>query len=157
MLSAQSDPASFSGATTRGRRISKAAVFIAGTIIVLAFSYRWILQPSGQDLPNLTVNDSELQTKPLDKKNQDEAMRPFLELNKITPFGRSLELIGRAEAGSKVLVNDEAVEVSGDGYFKHFTKLFPASSKRVQLILKATDLAGRTRTLTAYHDFSAGQ
>jgi len=84
-------------------------------------------------------------------------MRPFLELQKITPFGRSLELIGRVEAGSRLVINDEFVEVSGDGSFKHFTKLFSASSDRVRLVLKATDLAGRTQTLMAYHDFEASQ
>jgi hypothetical protein len=79
---------------------------------------------------------------------------PLVELYQIIPFGRSLELIGRIEAGSHLVVNDEIVEVSGDGSFKHFTSPFPSSSNSVRLSLKVTDLAGRTRVWTAIHDFS---
>lgn len=80
--------------------------------------------------------------------------RPFIELQRIIPFGRSLELIGRVEAGSSLVVNDEAVEVAGDGSFKHFTNPFPASAGKVNLVMKMTDLSGRTRILTTTHDFS---
>jgi hypothetical protein len=78
---------------------------------------------------------------------------PLVELYQIIPFGRSLELIGRIEAGSRLVVNDEIVEVSGDGSFKHFTSPFPSSSVSARLSLKVTDLAGRTRVWTATHDF----
>jgi hypothetical protein len=80
--------------------------------------------------------------------------QPHLELQKIIPFGRSLEIIGRVEAGSRLAVNNETVEVSGDGSFKHFTKPF-TSGNRIRLEIKATDLAGRTRILTAFHDFGS--
>jgi len=79
--------------------------------------------------------------------------RPMIELEQIIPFGRSLELIGRVEAGSNLVINNEFVEVAGDGFFKHFTGPFPASATKVQLTLKVTDLAGRTCTWTAYPDF----
>jgi hypothetical protein len=78
---------------------------------------------------------------------------PFIELQQIVPFGRSLELIGRVEAGSSLVVNGEIVEVTGEGLFKHFTRPFPASAQVVRLNLKVTDLAGRTRIYTASHDF----
>ena len=78
---------------------------------------------------------------------------PFIELQQIIPFGKCLELIGRVETGSSLLVNDEIVEVSGEGKFKHFTRPFPASAEVVRLILKVSDLAGRSRTYTATHDF----
>jgi hypothetical protein len=81
---------------------------------------------------------------------------PYLELQKIVPYGRILELIGRIEAGSKLLINDERVSVSGDGAFKHFTKQFPVSNDRVRLELVVTDLSGRSRTMTAFHDFRSG-
>jgi hypothetical protein len=80
--------------------------------------------------------------------------QPQLELQKIIPFGRSLEIIGHVEAGSRLAVNNENVEVLGDGSFKHFTKPF-TSGNRIRLEIKATDLAGRTRILTAFHDFGS--
>ena len=127
--------------------------------ISLFFSQRLILKSSNQYIQDSAVNNSGglFQTKPQHEKNKGAETRPFLELKKITPFGRSLEIIGRVEAGSKLVVDNEPVEVSGDGSFKHFTQLFPASIDRAGLVLKATDLAGRTRTLTAYHDFRSSQ
>jgi hypothetical protein len=82
-----------------------------------------------------------------------EDPRPFLELNRIIPFGMSLELIGRVEPGSRLTVNEETVAVAADGSYKHFTNPFPASSRKVRLVVKATDLAGRTSVLTAVHNF----
>jgi hypothetical protein len=78
---------------------------------------------------------------------------PFIRLDRIIPFGRSLELIGSIEAGSTLAVNNEIVDVSGDGSFKHFTNPFPASVQKVRLVMKVKDLAGRTRIVTTTHDF----
>ena len=72
---------------------------------------------------------------------------PTLELDRIVPFGRSLQLVGRVDPGNKLVVNNEVVQVESDGSFKHFTKQF-ATSGTVQLVLKTTDLAGRVRTVT---------
>ncbi|MDM7996025.1 MAG: hypothetical protein QUT30_10125 [Acidobacteriota bacterium] len=80
--------------------------------------------------------------------------RPFIRLDRIISFGRSLELIGTVETGSRLSVNGESVEVAGDGSFKHFTKPFPASAGRVRLQLKASNLAGRTRIVTTTYDFN---
>ncbi len=49
---------------------------------------------------------------------------PFIRLDRIVPFGRSLELVGNVEAGSRLSVNNESVDVTGDGSFKHFTNPF---------------------------------
>jgi hypothetical protein len=160
MLSGPSDSAPLSATPARGKRTSRAAIFILAGIALAIFlisSYRVLLKPSNHYIPNLAVENSREQAGPRHKKNPGSESQPFLELRKIIPFGRSLELIGRVDAGSRLAVNNEFVEISGDGSFKHFTKLFPPSSDRVSLVLKATDLAGRTRTLTAYHDFKAGQ
>jgi hypothetical protein len=78
---------------------------------------------------------------------------PFIKLDRIIPFGRSLELIGSVEAGSRLTVNNEGVEVAGDGSFKHFTNPFPTSAQKVRLVMKVTDLAGRNRVVTTTHDF----
>jgi hypothetical protein len=80
--------------------------------------------------------------------------RPFMKLERIIAFGRSLELIGVVEAGSHLIVNDEIVEIGGDGAFKHFTKPFPVSAQKVRLIMKVSDLAGRTRAETVDYDFN---
>ena len=87
------------------------------------------------------------------KDAKSDESRLYIRLNQIVPFGRSLELIGKVEAGSRLLVNDEMVDVTGDGSFKHFTNPFPVSVQRADLVLKATDLAGQTRTATATYDF----
>lgn len=82
-------------------------------------------------------------------------LRPTLNLQRIIPFGRSLELIGQVEPGSSLTVNNETVEVGGDGSFKHFTNPFPNSAEKVYLRMKATNLAGRDSILTATHDFGS--
>jgi hypothetical protein len=162
MLSGNSDSALLSPAKARGKRIAKPAILILAGIaaaIFLIFSRCEVLKSSNQYIPDWADENSgrPFQERLQPENNQGAEMRPFLQLQKITPFGRSLELVGRVEAGSRLAVDNESVEVSGDGSFKHFTKLFPASSDRIRLELKATDLAGRTRTLTAYHDFGAGR
>ena len=87
------------------------------------------------------------------KANGSE-LRPYMKLDRIIQYGRSLELIGKVEAGSHLSVNDESVDISGDGSFKHFTKPFPVSAQKVSLVMKVTDLAGRSRVETAAHDFN---
>jgi hypothetical protein len=79
---------------------------------------------------------------------------PFIRLDRIVQFGRSLELVGNVEAGSRLLMNNEIVDVAGDGSFKHFTNPFPASVQKANLAMKVTDLAGRTRVFAAVHDFN---
>jgi hypothetical protein len=95
-------------------------------------------------------------SKPADGSPQQDNAPPYIKLERIIPFGRTLELVGRVEAGSRLVVNDEIVEVAGDGLFKHFTNPFPPSIPKVVIVMKATDLAGRTRYLTATHDFRLG-
>lgn len=79
---------------------------------------------------------------------------PFIRLDRIVQFGRSLELVGNVEAGSRLTVNNEIVDVSGDGSFKHFTNPFPGSGQRVNLVMKVANLAGRRRMVTSVYDFN---
>jgi hypothetical protein len=72
---------------------------------------------------------------------------PMLEVREIVPFGLTLEIVGSVDPGTSLMANGEKVEVSGDGGFKHFTRPFPRAGT-VQVVLKATDLAGRTRVVT---------
>jgi hypothetical protein len=80
---------------------------------------------------------------------------PFIEIQQIIPFGRSLELIGRVETGSSLRVNNEFVDVTGDGSFRHFTRPFPASAHQVNLKLRVTNLAGRSRIWTTSYNFTS--
>jgi hypothetical protein len=85
---------------------------------------------------------------------RNDGSRPFLELKQVIPYGRSLELIGRIEPGDCLVINEDIVEVAGDGSFKHFTDPFPGSETLAQLHMKVTDLAGRSWYWTATYDFS---
>ncbi len=80
-------------------------------------------------------------------------LRPSLRLERIVPFGQSLQLVGYVEPGSRLSVNGEKVEVEGDGSFTHFTNPFPRTAETVAIVLEATNLAGRKSTLTAKHSF----
>ena len=131
-----------------------------GTTITIQAKTIFTVQPSGNG--QMEISAPPLDAPPIDKTpgagglhaaNANES-QPSIELQRIIPFGRSLELIGRVEAGSSLMVNDESIEVAGDGSFKHFTNPFPASAGNVNLVMKVTDLSGRTRVLTASHDFS---
>ncbi|HTY62282.1 MAG TPA: hypothetical protein VMG30_08490 [Acidobacteriota bacterium] len=79
---------------------------------------------------------------------------PFIRLDRIVQFGRILELVGTVEAGSRLLVNNEIVDVAGDGSFKHFTDPFPSFVEKASLAMKVTDLAGRSSVVEAVHDFN---
>jgi hypothetical protein len=110
-------------------------------------------QSSGNSNESLTGNQASKGS--LFERAKAGQLRPSLNLRRIVPFGRSLELIGQVEPGSSLTVNDETVEVGGDGSFKHFTNPFPKSAARVYLVMKATNLAGRDSILTTTHDFGS--
>lgn len=75
--------------------------------------------------------------------------KPHLEVvvDKVLSFGRSFEVIGRATPGAVVFINDEVVEVKGDGSFKHFTHPLPRSGRQ-ELIVVARDLTGASKLIT---------
>jgi hypothetical protein len=86
--------------------------------------------------------------------NKPEVLRPSLKLLRIIRFGRSLELAGEVETGSRLTVNDDPVEVTGDGSFKYFTKSFPLTMKKINLVLKVTNLVGKSSELIIPYNFS---
>jgi hypothetical protein len=92
---------------------------------------------------------------PPETSTEAKVPSPFIKLERMIPFGRSLELIGKVEAGSRLTVNNESVDVAGDGSFKHFTNPFPSKARIVRLVMKVTNLAGHTRMIMTTHDFSA--
>jgi hypothetical protein len=154
MLSGQGDSAPFPVTESRGRRFSKTGwLALLGIAVFGGLLYLWLRPPARS--VEFTVNPGAAAHGRSHGITKVDA-RPLLELEKVVPYGRSLELIGHVEPGSRLVVNDEKVEVEGDGSFRHFTKLFPPSSGRVRIVLTAIDLAGRTRILTAVHDFGSG-
>jgi hypothetical protein len=82
-------------------------------------------------------------------------LQPSIVLQRIIPFGRSLELIGTVDAGSRLVVNGKSVEVNGDGTYKHFTNPFPDYARKVNIVMTVTNLAGKNRTLRTTYDFSS--
>jgi hypothetical protein len=101
--------------------------------------------------PGPKPEDNTLVGTPAAEKAGEEL--PAIELQRIIPFGKTLELVGKVEAGSRLVVNGEPVDVSGDGSFKHFTNPFLVSAGKIRLVLKATNLAGRSRILATSYDF----
>jgi hypothetical protein len=129
---------------------------LAAVLLRFAASHRSIGTPVSKISQSKGNNDFGNPPEASMQSKDKPGSRPYLELQKIVPYGRILELIGRIESGSNLLINNERVNVSGDGVFKHFTKQFPVSNNRIRLELVVTDLAGRTRTMTAFHDFRLG-
>jgi hypothetical protein len=107
----------------------------------------------------LLVDDSDKpgggSNRPVLGSARDGDLQPSIVLHRIIPFGRSLELIGSVDAGSRLVVNGKSVEVNGDGSYKHFTNPFPVYARKVSIVMRVTNLAGRTRTLRTTYDFSS--
>jgi hypothetical protein len=129
-----------------------------GTMAAIQAKTIFTIQTTGND--QMEISAPPLEAAPGDRAPESgdglsgtAELQPSVELERIIPFGRSLELIGHVEAGSSLVINDENVEVAGDGSFKHFTNPFPASAGSVSLTMKVTDLSGRTRILTITHEF----
>jgi hypothetical protein len=161
MLSGHSNTAPHPTTIRRGGRISKAGFWALLGISAAGLLFYKSCQRSAVISVDQSSRSSKVERagnfssdKLKSKEKPATEVQPHLELQKIIPFGRSLEIIGRVEAGSRLAVNNETVEVSGDGSFKHFTKPF-TSGNRIRLEIKATDLAGRTRILTVFHDFGS--
>lgn len=127
-----------------------------GTAVSIPEDTIFTVRNSGGNLIEITLPpQNEIAENPVQSGiSEENGSQSFLQLQRIVAFGRSLELVGRVEPGTNLTVNDDIVEIAGDGTFKHFTARFPASVHKVLLVLKGVDLAGRTRTLTATYTFS---
>ncbi|MBI4481725.1 MAG: FecR domain-containing protein [Acidobacteria bacterium] len=69
-----------------------------------------------------------------------------IHIDKLQPFGNIVEIVGKTEPGISLTVNEEIVEVKGDGSFTHFTT--PIDQKGpVELSFIARDLSGTTKRL----------
>jgi hypothetical protein len=71
----------------------------------------------------------------------------FLEVTGIIQHGRVLEVVGRTEPGSTVIINNEQVfSMMADGTFRHFTSQ-PAKTGANQITITAQNRKGDTHTI----------
>jgi len=71
----------------------------------------------------------------------------YLEVTRIIQHGRVVEVQGRTEPGSTVIINNEQVfSISPDGTFRHFTSPLPNSGSN-QITITAQDRKGDTNTI----------
>ncbi len=71
----------------------------------------------------------------------------FLEITRIIQHGRVVEVEGRTEPGSTVIINNEQVfSIAPDGTFRHFTSPLPKTGAN-QITITAQDRKGDTNTI----------
>jgi hypothetical protein len=71
----------------------------------------------------------------------------YLEITRIIQHGRVVEVQGKTEPGSTVIINNEQVfSISPDGTFRHFTSPVPNSGSN-QITITAQDRKGDTNTI----------
>ena len=76
-----------------------------------------------------------------------DAGEVFLEVTRIVQHGRVLEVLGRTEPGSLVIINNEQVfSIAADGTFRHFTSPLPRSGSN-QITITAQNRKGDTNTI----------
>jgi hypothetical protein len=73
--------------------------------------------------------------------------KAFLEITRTILHGRTVEIVGRTEPGSTVIINNEQVfNIAPDGTFRHFTSPLPKSGAN-QLTVTAQNSKGDTNTI----------
>ncbi len=73
--------------------------------------------------------------------------KAFLEISRIVQHGRVVEVVGRTEPGSSVIINNEQVfSLASDGTFRHFTSPLPKSGSN-QITITAQNRKGDTNTI----------
>lgn len=71
----------------------------------------------------------------------------FLEITNIIQHGRVIEVVGRTEPGSTVIINNQQVfNIAADGTFRHFTSSLPRKGSN-QITITAQDRKGNTKTI----------
>jgi hypothetical protein len=71
----------------------------------------------------------------------------YLEITRMIQHGRVVEVQGKTEPGSSVIINNEQVfSISPDGTFRHFTSPLPNSGSN-QITITAQDRKGDTNTI----------
>ena len=77
----------------------------------------------------------------------DIGSQAFLDVTEIIQHGRVLEVVGRTEPGSSVIINNEQVfNIASDGTFRHFTSELARTGAN-QITVTAQNRKGDTRTI----------
>ncbi len=73
--------------------------------------------------------------------------KAFLEITRIVQHGKVMEVVGRTEPSSSVIINNEQVfSIAPDGTFRHFTSPLPRSGSN-QITITAQNRRGDTNTI----------
>jgi hypothetical protein len=76
-----------------------------------------------------------------------ENHQAFLEIMNIIQHGRVVEVVGRTEPGSTVIINNQQVfNIAADGTFRHFTSPLPRKGSN-SITITAQDRKGNTKTI----------
>jgi len=76
-----------------------------------------------------------------------ESHQAFLEITNIIQHGRVIEVVGRTEPGSTVIINNQQVfNIAADGTFRHFTTPLPRNGSN-PITITAQDRKGNTKTI----------
>jgi hypothetical protein len=107
-------------------------------------TYYWIVS-------SIDAKGMESQPSPANRLNlvqQVEAgTKAFLEITRIVQHGRVVEVVGRTEPGSSVIINNEQVfSIAPDGTFRHFTSPLPQAGAN-QITITAQNRKGDTNTI----------
>ena len=70
----------------------------------------------------------------------------YLEVTKIIQHGRVVEVQGKTEPGSTVIINEQIFSILPDGTFRGFTSPFPDTGSN-QITITAQDRKGNTNTI----------
>jgi len=77
----------------------------------------------------------------------ESGAKAFLEVSNIVQHGRVLEVVGRTEPGSSVIINNEQVfSIAPDGTFRHFTSQLARSGLN-QITITAQNRKGDLHTI----------
>jgi hypothetical protein len=77
----------------------------------------------------------------------DAGQQAFLEIARIVLHGRVVEVVGRTEPGSTVIINNEQVfSIAADGTFRHFTSPLPKTGAN-QITITAQNRRGDINTI----------
>jgi len=98
----------------------------------------------------IDVKGAESQPSPANRLSLVEEVtghQAYLEITKIIQHGRVVEVLGKTEPGSSVIINNEQVfSISPDGTFRHFTSPLAKSGSN-QITITAQDRKGNTNTI----------
>ncbi len=93
------------------------------------------------------VESQPSQANRLNLLHQVEGNQAYLEVDRIIQHGRVVEVQGKTEPGTTVIINNEQVfSISPDGTFRGFTSPFPDSGSN-QITITAQDRKGNTNTI----------